>query len=206
MPKSEKIDNYHLGQLNWPVSQIDIQCNKVGFVMWRVTYEDGSLDCAIEYTQGGVVPRCLGAGPSEDGSMSGQVRGDTHYVDDDCMCWCILQCVVGLLSVPMQPIQVQISRPMLMSGDPACLSVHAHAKREISRALLAQGLALRYLRTTPTLGLHKVWHLGVIPTLMCTRDQLHLHKVSPQDIWDYPNCMTHYYGYLCCSLNTIKSG
>ena len=28
-----KNDNYHLGQLNWPVSQIDIQRNMVGFVV-----------------------------------------------------------------------------------------------------------------------------------------------------------------------------
>ena len=34
MPKGEKInDNYHLGQLNKPVSQIDIQRNMVGFVV-----------------------------------------------------------------------------------------------------------------------------------------------------------------------------
>ena len=32
MPKSEN-DNYHLGQLNRPVSQIDIQRNMVGFVV-----------------------------------------------------------------------------------------------------------------------------------------------------------------------------
>ena len=34
MPKGEN-DNYHLGQLNRPVSQIDIQRNMVGFVMDR---------------------------------------------------------------------------------------------------------------------------------------------------------------------------
>ena len=45
-----KNDNYHLGQLNGPVSQIDIQRNMVGFVM----------DSHIFYSQrGGLYARQL---------------------------------------------------------------------------------------------------------------------------------------------------
>ena len=44
-----KNDNYHLGQLNRPVSQIDIQRNMVGFVMEGHNYYKYSKQYKLMY-------------------------------------------------------------------------------------------------------------------------------------------------------------